>query len=149
MSIVTYILVAGMLLGLENKFSPEQLGIVASTALIWLTVENVIILITRYLLVISSALRFYDTLAYSGYKFVSMIVCLIAYMLAGMMGYMVAMVYCSVAITFFLIRSIKVDVLGSSMADVDGGKKRKLYLLGYIALTQPFVMYWLTSSALK
>lgn len=59
-----------MLLGLENKFSPEQLGIVASTALIWLAVENIIILFTRYLLVISSALRFYDTLAYSGYKFV-------------------------------------------------------------------------------
>lgn len=70
-------------------------------------------------------------------------------MVAGMMGYTISMVYCSVAITFFLIRSIKGDVLGAPMSDIDGGKKRKLYLLGYIALTQPFVMYWLTSSALK
>jgi len=70
MAFVTYILVSGYLLGLQNRFSPEQLGIQASTALAWLLIEVVLVLTTLYLLSISCTLGFFHMISYGGYKFV-------------------------------------------------------------------------------
>jgi len=70
MAFVTYILVSGYLLGLQNRFSPEQLGIQASTALAWLLLEVVIVLIALYLFSISCSLGFFHMISFGGYKFV-------------------------------------------------------------------------------
>lgn len=70
MAFVTYILVAGYLLGLQNRFSPEQLGIQSSSALAYLLLEVVIVLIALYLLSINCMLGFFHLISYGGYKFV-------------------------------------------------------------------------------
>eukprot|EP00794_Sanderia_malayensis_P020285 gene20285-22271_t len=49
MGFVTYVLVCGLVLGTQNRFSPEQLGMTASSALVWLFVELMIIIMTLYI----------------------------------------------------------------------------------------------------
>lgn len=39
MGYVTYVLTAGLVLGMQDRFSPEQLGILGSSALAWWLVE--------------------------------------------------------------------------------------------------------------
>uniref|UniRef100_A0A5S6QWI8 EGF-like domain-containing protein n=1 Tax=Trichuris muris TaxID=70415 RepID=A0A5S6QWI8_TRIMR len=110
MAVVTYILTSGWVLGIQNRFSPEELGLLCSTTLAWLLAENLLITAIRYAMVISETLNFWDTLAYSGYKYVGMIVSLLAYLAGGSVAYFYCLCYCSLAISFFLARSLKVHV---------------------------------------
>lgn len=73
MAYLTYVLVCGFLLGTRNDFSPEKLGMQASSAAAWLLVEVLLILVALYLLSISSNLGFFHLLAFSSYKFVPLV----------------------------------------------------------------------------
>jgi hypothetical protein len=70
MAFVTYILVAGVVLGTQNRFTPEQLGMTSSTALVWTILEIIILLIAMYVINVSTDLKYLDLLAYCGYKYV-------------------------------------------------------------------------------
>lgn len=70
MAILTYLLVVGYLLGIGNTFSPEKLGLHASTTLAWLIAEVCIIMFALYISSISCCLGFFHVLAFSSYKFV-------------------------------------------------------------------------------
>ena len=52
------------------RFTPEQLGVTASTALVWLVIEILALLLATYFLRVSAQLRYLDLLAYCGYKYV-------------------------------------------------------------------------------
>ena len=52
------------------RFSPEQLGMTASSALVWLFVELLVIIMTLYVFGMSSDVRYLDMLALCGYKYV-------------------------------------------------------------------------------
>uniref|UniRef100_A0A915PXR2 Protein YIF1 n=1 Tax=Setaria digitata TaxID=48799 RepID=A0A915PXR2_9BILA len=123
MAYVTYILVSGFVLGTQKRFTPEQLGIITTNALAYLVFENLIIVITR------------------------MNVCLLAFVLGGKAFYYWVLVYMSFAVVFFLLRTVKTFLLDVQNTYSEyGGKKRKIYLMLFIAFTQPFLMWWLTSS---
>ncbi|KRY50593.1 Protein YIF1B, partial [Trichinella britovi] len=70
LAVVTYIFVSGWLLGLQNRFSPEKLGLLSSATMAWLFAENIVVIVMRYIMSISQSLTFWDTLAFSGYKYV-------------------------------------------------------------------------------
>lgn len=96
MAFITYILLAGMALGIQkrsaplprlfpwltvvfqvnscvccvHRFSPEVLGLCASTALVWIIIEVLVMLLCLYLLTVHSDLSTFDLIAYSGYKYV-------------------------------------------------------------------------------
>ncbi|VDP07715.1 unnamed protein product [Soboliphyme baturini] len=129
---------------IPRKFSPEQLGLLSSTVVAWLVFENIAFVLTRYILAISDAILFFETLAFTGYKYVGMIVSLFLYLLGGRSMYFSSLGYCAFAVTFFLVRTMKVFMLDS--INIEDGRKRKIYLLLFIILTQPFIMWWLTSS---
>jgi len=147
MAIITYILVAGWILGTQDRFSPEELGLISSSLLAWLFAENLIVMLTKYVISMSHALTVWDVLSYTGYKYVGMIVCLFAYAIGESFVYYCVLGYTSLAVVFFLIRSVKSYVLDSST--YEEGRKRKLYLVLFIALTQPFIMWWVTRSVTK
>lgn len=146
MAFTTYILVSGLVLGTQGRFTPEQLGIITTNALIYLVLENILLLITKYIMNISQALSFWHTLAYSSYKYLGMVVSLLAFLLGGKTAYYGVLGYTSIAIVFFLLRTVKTFVLDvQNMYSHDAARKRKLYLLLFISFTQPFIMWWLTS----
>ena len=69
MAFVTYILMVGVCLGTQNKFTPEQLGIQASSSLGWFVIEVFVIFVSLQVLAIKSALSTFDIVAFCGYKY--------------------------------------------------------------------------------
>ncbi|XP_064621582.1 protein YIF1B-B-like isoform X2 [Lineus longissimus] len=145
MAFVTYVLVAGVVLGTQNRFTPEQLGIQASTALVWTIIEILAVLMTLYVMSVATDLKYLDLLAYSGYKYVGMIFTLLAGLIFKTGGYYLVLLWCSAAIAFFLMRTLRVKI--QPHGDEDGyqrGGKRRMYMMLMIAGTQPLLMWWLT-----
>ncbi|VDK42848.1 unnamed protein product [Anisakis simplex] len=109
MAFISYILLCGFVLGIQQRFSPEQLVYI------------------RYL---------------------RMDINLIAFLVGGKLAYYTALSYTSIAIVFFLLRTVKNFVL-DIYNNYGDGRKRKIYLLIFISFTQPFIMWWLTSGVTR
>jgi protein transport protein YIF1 len=76
MAFITYILLSTVLAGMRGSFHPELLGSTTSTALGVVIFEIVVLKIAMYLLSITNDSQLLDLVAYSGYKFVGVIVTL-------------------------------------------------------------------------
>lgn len=57
-----------------SRFSPELLGVQASSALVWLIMEVLVVLLSLYLVAINTDLTTIDLLAFSGYKYVGYVI---------------------------------------------------------------------------
>lgn len=154
MAFITYILLAGMALGIQKRFSPEVLGLCASTALVWLVIEVLVMLLSLYLLTVHSDLSTFDLIAYSGYKYVGMIFTVFCGLIFGSDAYYVALAWSSCALMCFIVRSLKMKILPSISSDTMGtGPSAKpqfrLYITVATAVFQPIIMYWLTSHLVR
>ncbi|XP_058490809.1 protein YIF1B isoform X2 [Solea solea] len=148
MGFITYVLVAGLALGTQNRFSPELLGVQASSAFVWLIMEVLAVLLSLYLVTVNTDLTTIDLLAFSGYKYVGMIVGVVAGLLFGKLAYYLSLLWCCAAIFVFMIRTLRLKLLSESAAEgrlVRGTRNQlRMYLTMSIAAAQPIVMYWLT-----
>ncbi|KAM9853001.1 protein YIF1B isoform 2-T2 [Aulostomus maculatus] len=148
MGFITYVLVAGLALGTQNRFSPELLGVQASSALVWLVMEVLAVLLSLYLVTVNTDLTTIDLLAFSGYKYVGMIVGVVAGLLFGRPAYYLALLWCCAAIFVFMIRTLRLKLLSEAAAEgrlVRGARNQlRMYLTMSIAAAQPIFMYWLT-----
>nr|CAG4637246.1 EOG090X0ATU [Ceriodaphnia reticulata]SVE73115.1 EOG090X0ATU [Ceriodaphnia reticulata] len=151
MAFVTYVLIGGVSLGLQERFSPEALGIQASTALVWAIIEVVAIVVTLYVMNLQTKLTSFDIVAFSSYKYVGMIFAILVSFVVPS-AYHLALIYVSSATMFFLIRSLKVQILpepsnaayGVDSSFAGEGSKRRTYLLLFMAGIQPLLIWWLT-----
>lgn len=148
MGFITYVLVAGLALGTQNKFSPELLGVQASSAFVWLIMEVLAVLLSLYLVTANTDLSTIDLLAFSGYKYVGMIVGIVAGLLFGRAAYYLSLLWCCAAIFVFMIRTMRLKLLSEAAAEgrlVQGTRNQlRMYLTMSIAAAQPIFMYWLT-----
>ncbi|KAJ8257079.1 hypothetical protein COCON_G00192310 [Conger conger] len=148
MAFITYILVAGLALGTQNRFSPEILGMQASSALVWLIMEVLATLLSLYLVTVNTDLTTIDLIAFAGYKYVGMIVGVVAGLLFGRTGYYLMLLWCCASIFVFMIRTLRLKILSEAAAEgvlVRGAKNQlRMYLTMAIAAAQPIFMYWLT-----
>jgi protein transport protein YIF1 len=109
MAFVTYILLSTILAGLRGSFKPELLGSITSTALAVVLFEIVVLKVAMYILNISNDSQLLDLVAYSGYKFVGIIVTLVASEIlsrgAGTTGWIgwTVFLYTFLANAFFLV----------------------------------------------
>uniref|UniRef100_A0A667YT98 Protein YIF1 n=3 Tax=Euacanthomorphacea TaxID=123369 RepID=A0A667YT98_9TELE len=154
MAFITYILLAGMALGIQKRFSPEVLGLCASTALVWVIIEVLVMLLSLYLLTVHTDLSTFDLIAYSGYKYVGMIFTVLCGLLFGSDGYFVALAWSSCALMFFIVRSLKMKILSSLSSDSMGAgasakPRLRLYITVATAAFQPIIIYWLTSHLVR
>jgi len=145
MAFVTYILVVGYMLGLQERFSPEILATTASSALTSLVLEILVIYLTTTIFNISSTLAKWDFLAFSMYKYVGMIFCLLVGLILSSSGYYPALAYAAAALALFLFRTLHLRV-EPEVHGVENHGKRKLWLLFILVAWQPLVMWWLTYS---
>lgn len=117
MALVTYILLSTLLAGLRGAFHPELLGYTATVAVSVTLLEILIIRTGTFLLAISNSSQLMDLVAYSGYKFVHVIVSLLLSHLASWLGFgsawvsWVIFLYCFGANAFFLLRSLRYVLL--------------------------------------
>lgn len=82
----------------------------ASSAVAWWIVELALYSTTLYISHIETGLRTLDLLAYSGFKYVTIIACVIASLVAGRTGYYLCLLSTSFSLAFFLIRTLKSQV---------------------------------------
>lgn len=145
MGFLTYVVMAGLSLGTQQRFSPEQLGIVASSALAWSLLELVVHTITLYTMNLDTSLRTLDLLAYCGYKYVGINVALLLSILLKRFGYYMVLAYFSISLGFFLIRSLKLRVIPEGHSTYTAiGNKRRLYFILFLAVLQSVLMWWLS-----
>ncbi|KAM6427592.1 protein YIF1B [Liasis olivaceus] len=147
MAFITYLLVAGLALGTQNRFSPDLLGLLASSALAWLAVEVLAVLLGLYLAAINTDLTPVDLVAFSGYKYVGMIVGLLAGLVFGKAGYYVLLGWCCVTTFVFMIRTLRLKILSEAAEGVlrrDTQNQLRMYLTVAVAGLQPLLMCWLT-----
>ena len=110
MAFVSFILVVGYMLGMQDRFSPDLLAATASTSLTVLVLELVIIYMTTTIMNINTTLAKCDILAFCMYKYVGMIVCLVTGMFFSTSGYYLALAYTSLALALFLFRTLHLRV---------------------------------------
>ncbi|XP_034660180.1 protein YIF1B-A isoform X2 [Drosophila subobscura] len=162
MGYITYVIVAGLLLGMQKRFSPEQLGIQASSAMAYSIFELVIYSIALYVMNIKTSLKTLDLLAFTGYKYVNIVACLMFSTLFYRSGYFIALAYTSFSFGFFLLRTLRTKLLQDSAPavssnainydpysnpqelDYSGGRKRKLYFLFMVVAGQAVLAFLLS-----
>lgn len=161
MAYITYVVLAGMVLGFQNRFSPEQLGIQASSALAYSIFELVVYSLTLYIANIPTTLKTLDLLALTGYKYASIVLILLSSIFLRKSGYYISWLYASASLAFFLLRTLKAKVLSEPVQAQDPptydpyrqqqqqfehtvGRKRKLYFLFLVTGLQPILAFWLS-----
>ncbi|SCZ96742.1 BZ3500_MvSof-1268-A1-R1_Chr4-1g06675 [Microbotryum saponariae] len=112
MSVVTYILLSAIIAGKQGQFDPRIVGQTASKSFGILVLEFICIKLGCYLLGIGEEGTVVDMLSYEGYKFVGVIVTLLAG-LVGLKGwsYWGVFGYVFLANFFFQLRSLRHIVL--------------------------------------
>ncbi|KAI9711461.1 MAG: hypothetical protein M1820_002024 [Bogoriella megaspora] len=160
MAFVTYILLSTLLAGLRGAFHPELLGLTATTAFAVVIFEILGLKLGCYLLSISNESQLLDLMAYSGYKFVGIIVTLAVAEIVnggqgtgGWVGWAVFL-YCYSADAFFLLRSLRYVLLPESRPDQSSAptqtvaraqrSRRTWFLAGYSYVAQLVLMWILT-----
>lgn len=78
MALVTYILLATLIAGIQGNFRTELLGYTATYAFVIVVFEILLLKLGCYLLSISNESQLLDLVAYSGYKFVGVIAIIVA-----------------------------------------------------------------------
>jgi len=158
MAFVTYLLVVGVALGVQKKFTPEVLGMQATSALAWFVFEVLAIFITLQILGLKTALKTFDIIAFGGYKYFGMIICLLTGIFASKNAYYLVLLYVCASFSYFMARSLKVLILTTDSSGEAGpssyqqnidhshGNKRRIYVLLFISLIQPIFIWWLTFS---
>ncbi|PCH41943.1 protein transporter yif1 [Wolfiporia cocos MD-104 SS10] len=147
MALVTYILLAALYSGLHSRFHPEILGVTASKALAVVLLDFVFVKLGCYFLNIPSGNnQILDLLAYDGYKFVGVILTLLAGLLnVGRTLYMIVFIYAFLATAFFLLRSLRSVVLpdaSTTAAPVNNSaqRSRRITFLFLVAVSQVVYM---------
>lgn len=148
MSVVTYVLLVAVIRGLESRFRPEALGVSLSKALGVMFFEFVLVKLGCYLLNIQGEHTIVDLFAYSGYKFLGVIITLLVGLLhLGRLAYWSVWAYTTAANAFFLLRSLRYVVLPdpsspSSVTITHAQRSRRIQFLFSIAVAQS-VFGWL------
>jgi YIF1 len=104
MAVVTYILLSGLNAGFNDTFRPQILGESASRAILVTMFDFLFIKLGCYVLNIQGPNQFVDILAFTGYKFVGVILAITSGFI-GLKGplWMVIFVYAFLANAFFLV----------------------------------------------
>jgi hypothetical protein len=147
MALVTYILLSTLLTGLRGAFNPEILGYTATVAICVVLLEIAIIRIGAYLLAVNSSSQLLDLVAYSGYKFVHVIVSLVLSRVISLIGFggswwinWAIFLYCFSANAFFLLRSLRYVLLPEKQRS----RSRTQFLFVYSYVVQLVLMLLLS-----
>ncbi|KAJ3862412.1 YIF1-domain-containing protein [Lentinula novae-zelandiae] len=131
MAFVTYVLISAFHSGLQSRFHPKILGESASSALAVVIVDFLFVYIGCYLLNVQASKQAVDIVAYSGYKFVGVILTILSsYLYLSRALYYVIFFYFFFANGLFLLRSLRSlllpdPALNSSTATISPGLRRR------------------------
>lgn len=145
MSFMTYVLAAGYMLGVKDKFSPEQLGILSGSASMCLFLEVGLMVLLFNIFNVRTWYSFLHYVAFCGYKFVPIIAAMLVSLLFRNPGYYATIGYTTLALGYYFLKSFHIAIESSSHENFDGKASRTgIYLVGLFCLLQPLFMFWLS-----
>jgi len=142
MAFVTYVLMIGFVMGASFKFTPEVLGITASSGLAVLAFEVIIIKFGFYLLN-SLTVPILDVIAYCGYKYVGIVITIIGGLLVGHLAYIVLMLLTSIFMAIFMVKTLRLVFPDRGDSSFGTHNTRNYFLVGLGAL-QLVLQYYLS-----
>ena len=119
MSFMTYVLVAGYMLGLKDKFTPEQLGMLSSSALGCLTLEVVLMVVLFNIFNVKTWYSFMHYIAFCGYKFIPIIGAMLLGIFFKNIGYYSTIGYATLALGYYLMKSFHVAIESANHENFD------------------------------
>jgi len=123
------------------EFNPELLGGTTLKLFSLLIGEVLLMKFICYLMSISADVAFLDLIAYSGYKFVGIIVVsILNHIIPKFITYLI-FAYVSLALGFFMLRSMKYFVLTDQSLSANTQRRNKIHFLFFIALME-IVISW-------
>lgn len=139
MSLITWVVVSGILLGANLRFKPEAFGSSLSKGIAVIVLEVLILKAGYYLLCDGPSPPSLVLGCYSAYKFVGVTINLIAFLLLGPSAYYLALIYTSLCSAFFM-RGVMLVTWQSSQ----GGPAGKYFRLVVILLQFlfPLLLGW-------
>lgn len=145
MSFMTYVLAAGYMLGFKDKFSPEQLGIYSSSALVCLTLEVGLMVVLFNIFNVKTWYSFLHYVAFCGYKFVPIIAALLVSLIFKNTGYYATIGYTTLALGYYFIKSFHAAIESNHHENFDHKTSRTgIYIVGLFCLFQPLFMIYLS-----
>jgi len=133
MAFITYILLIGFVMGANFRFTPEVLGKTATQGFVVWLFELFIIKFGFYLLN-SLTVPIFDVVAYSGYKYVGIVLTVIAGILFGQYAYYSLFLFTSVCMAVFLVKTLKLVFPEVQTGYSAPSSRRNYFLLGIGAL---------------
>lgn len=125
------------------RFTPEDLGVNASSLLAWLLFEIILIWFALFLARVTAHLSLMDIIAYCSYKYISMIISVGVSLVGGATAYYISLAWTTMAIAYFEVQTLRLRV----QPDVsEGAARMRNYILLIIAIVQPLMVLWLTWS---
>ncbi|KAF8389232.1 hypothetical protein HHK36_025925 [Tetracentron sinense] len=140
MAFGTYMVLAGFLLGLHGKFSPEALSIQFTKGMIGWLLQVLLLKATLHSLGSVEA-PLLDAVAYGGYAFTGVALALLAKIVWSYSYYIVIMWGCF-CMGVFLVKIMK-RVLFAEVRIYDKYSSKRHYLLLFMALAQIPLLFWL------
>eukprot|EP00300_Choanocystis_sp_HF-7_P028408 c34000_g1_i1.p1 GENE.c34000_g1_i1~~c34000_g1_i1.p1 ORF type:complete len:328 (-),score=55.06 c34000_g1_i1:48-902(-) len=141
MAFCTYVLIICVALGVSNRFTPESLGVAASTCLAVLLVEVGGLKLVCYLMDI--AMNLLDIISYCSYTLVGVDAAIVVGMVAGRYGYYGTLLYTAIASAYFLLKTLRPTIMRASPRNAAGSvngaqeqKRQRQYVLLAIAAAQ-------------
>jgi hypothetical protein len=125
MAIITYILLVGFVSGIHNTFRPDLLGYTATKASIFIVIELLLVKVGGHLLSVSADISLLDILALIGYNYVALIGSVGAGVFLGRWGKYGTFAYMSLAMTFFMLRTLRHAVLTDVQQQGYGEHRRR------------------------
>jgi len=150
MSCITYVILYAIIMTMEetddNKkggFKPEVLGRKALNLFSLLVGEVLLMKLICYLMSISADVAFLDFIAYSGYKFIGIIVVSTLNQVTSKFITYLVYAYVSLALGFFMLRSMKYFVLTDQSLSTNTQRRNKIHFLFFIALMEIVISWFL------
>lgn len=138
MAFGTYVVLAGISLGLRGKFSPEALNWLFIKGMVGWFMQTALLKVTLLSLGSGEA-PLLDIVAYAGYTFAGMSLAVLGKIISGY-SYYVLMPWFCLCMGIFLVKTMK-RVLFAEVRSYDSSKHH--YLLLFIALAQLPLFMWL------
>mmetsp|Transcript_63295 Transcript_63295/g.76083 ORF Transcript_63295/g.76083 Transcript_63295/m.76083 type:complete len:352 (+) Transcript_63295:188-1243(+) len=143
MSIITYVLLCGLLYGTSGQFDPEILPDVLSKCSLFQLLEVLLIRFGFYAM--QSPISIMDLIAYTGYKYMGLCCNMLIGLAFGWRGYYVALLWTASAMSYFVLKTLSNLVPVHNEAAAAKGPKREFMLLGF-AGSQLITMYFVSQT---
>ncbi|EGG23207.1 hypothetical protein DFA_05339 [Cavenderia fasciculata] len=148
MAFVTYYLLYGFQLGMGREFSPDKLGTAISKGIVGWLIEIGIFRLGSFFSN-SYSIPIYDMIAYSGYKYVLMVITIISSILTG--GYIsfFVKIYLVACLGVFILKTLRVVMVSDNSANShhdmhqqhEGSAMRNYFVFG-VAMLQCVILFF-------